>query len=117
MMRKARLAALIAAGLMSTVSAPALAAGLSPAEAVMVRTVEAEQGRTIDLLEKLVNVNSGTMNLAGVEAVRLDHDICAHGEVMRHVVVECKSVQGWAQTRNHDVNLPNTDYLHFLRDL
>ena len=69
MMRKARLAALIAAGLMSNASAPALAAGLSPAEAVMVRTVEAEQGRTIDLLEKLVNVNSGTMNLAGVEAV------------------------------------------------
>src|SRR5437868_7171133 len=51
------------------VSAPALAA-LSPAEQVMVRTVDAEQPRTIAMLQRWVDQNSGTMNLAGVEAVR-----------------------------------------------
>ena len=35
----------------------------------MVRTVDAEQERTIALLERLVNQNSGSLNLAGVEAV------------------------------------------------
>lgn len=47
---------------------PACAA-LSAAEAKMVATVDAEQPRAIALLERLVNVNSGTMNLAGVEQV------------------------------------------------
>jgi glutamate carboxypeptidase len=50
-------------------SAPA-AAALSPAEQVMLHTVDAEQGRTVAMLERWVNQNSGTMNLAGVEAVR-----------------------------------------------
>jgi glutamate carboxypeptidase len=50
-------------------SAPALAA-LSPAEQVIVRTVDAEQPRTIAMLQRWVDQNSGTMNLAGVEAVR-----------------------------------------------
>jgi glutamate carboxypeptidase len=44
-------------------------ARLSPAEQVMIRTVDAEQERTIGMLERWVNQNSGTMNLAGVEAV------------------------------------------------
>ena len=35
----------------------------------MIRTVDAEQERTIGMLERWVNQNSGTMNLAGVEAV------------------------------------------------
>jgi glutamate carboxypeptidase len=51
------------------VSAPA-AASLSPAEQVMLRTVDAEQQRTTDMLQGWVDQNSGTMNLAGVEAVR-----------------------------------------------
>ena len=51
------------------VSAPA-AASLSPAEQVMLRTVDAEQQRTTDMLQRWVDQNSGTMNLAGVEAVR-----------------------------------------------
>jgi glutamate carboxypeptidase len=51
------------------VSAPASAA-LSPAEQVMVRTVDAEQARTTAMLQRWVDQNSGTMNLAGVEAVR-----------------------------------------------
>jgi glutamate carboxypeptidase len=44
-------------------------AKLSPQEAKIVRTVELERDRTIGLLERLVNQNSGTTNLAGVEAV------------------------------------------------
>jgi len=51
------------------VSAPA-AAALSPAERVMVRTVDAEQARTTAMLQRWVDQNSGTMNLAGVQAVR-----------------------------------------------
>jgi len=50
------------------VSTPAVAAP-SPAEKVMLTTVDAEQGRTLSLLEKLVNQNSGSLNRAGVEAV------------------------------------------------
>jgi glutamate carboxypeptidase len=51
------------------VSGPAVAA-LSPAEQVMVRTVDAEQARTTAMLQRWVDQNSGTMNLAGVQAVR-----------------------------------------------
>src|SRR2546430_964981 len=46
------------------------AAALLPAEQVMIRTVDAEQPRTIAMLQRWVDQNSGTMNLAGVEAVR-----------------------------------------------
>jgi len=49
--------------------APAAQAKLGPAEAAMAKTVEAEQGRTLALLERLVNQNSGSQNLAGVEKV------------------------------------------------
>src|SRR6266550_1998229 len=50
-------------------SAPASAA-LSPAEQAMIRTVDAEQARTTAMLQRWVDQNSGTMNLAGVAAVR-----------------------------------------------
>jgi glutamate carboxypeptidase len=50
-------------------SVPAFAA-LSPAEQTMIRTVDAEQQRTVDMLQRWVDQNSGTMNKAGVEAVR-----------------------------------------------
>jgi glutamate carboxypeptidase len=49
-------------------AAPAQAA-LSAAEARMAAAVDAEQERSIGLLERLVNQNSGTLNLAGVEKV------------------------------------------------
>ena len=49
-------------------SAPALAAP-SPAERRMVATVDAEQARSLALLEKLVNQNSGSLNLPGVTEV------------------------------------------------
>lgn len=50
-------------------SAPASAA-LASAEQLMIRTVDSEQQRTIGMLQHWVDQNSGTMNLAGVEAVR-----------------------------------------------
>jgi glutamate carboxypeptidase len=43
---------------------------LAPVESAMVKTVDAETPAAIGLLEKLVNINSGTMNLAGVIAVK-----------------------------------------------
>jgi glutamate carboxypeptidase len=43
---------------------------LAPVESAMVKTVDAETPAAIALLEKLVNINSGTMNLPGVIAVK-----------------------------------------------
>ena len=54
--------------------APAANAKLSAPETRMVATVDAEYERSVDLLEKLVNQNSGTMNFPGVKSV---------GEMMR----------------------------------
>jgi glutamate carboxypeptidase len=62
--------ALISVLMASTASA----AGLTGPEKKMTATVEAESGRQLALLEKLVNINSGTMNFEGVEKV---------GQVMR----------------------------------
>lgn len=50
-------------------STPAFAA-LSKPEQVMVQTVDAEQQRTLAMLERWVDQNSGTMNKPGVEAMR-----------------------------------------------
>src|ERR1700749_3762295 len=50
-------------------SGPASAA-LKRAEQNMVTTVDSEQQRTVGLLRRWVDQNSGTMNKAGVEAVR-----------------------------------------------
>ena len=46
-----------------------LEARLSAPEKKMMQTVERERERAITLLERLVNQNSGSLNLAGVEAV------------------------------------------------
>jgi glutamate carboxypeptidase len=51
-------------------SASPAAAALTPVEQVMVQTVDAEQARTIAMLQRWVDQNSGTMNKAGVAAVR-----------------------------------------------
>jgi glutamate carboxypeptidase len=59
---------LIFALLCATLAAPAHAK-LSTPEAKMVASVDAEYDRAIALLERLVNQNSGSLNLAGVEAV------------------------------------------------
>jgi len=50
------------------VASPAQAK-LSAPETVMAKTVDAEYGRSVALLQRLVEQNSGSMNLAGVEAV------------------------------------------------
>jgi glutamate carboxypeptidase len=57
---------LLAAALLAPL--PALAA-ITPAETRMVRTVDAEQQRSLAFLERLVNQNSGTLNAAGVRKV------------------------------------------------
>jgi glutamate carboxypeptidase len=49
--------------------APA-SAELSKPEQAMLRIVDAEQSRTVAFLQRMVDQNSGTMNTAGVEAVR-----------------------------------------------
>src|SRR5688572_5628853 len=49
-------------------AAPA-AARLSPPEQRMIQTIDAEQERTVAMLAKWVDQNSGTMNFAGVKAV------------------------------------------------
>ena len=59
----------ILAAALSLTAAPALAAPPTLAEQTMIATVDAEQARSLALLERLVNQNSGTRNLAGVRAV------------------------------------------------
>ncbi|HZV37629.1 MAG TPA: M20/M25/M40 family metallo-hydrolase [Pseudoxanthomonas sp.] len=60
------LPALVLPLLFATASADA---ALSPQEKSMATTVDAEYERTVSLLQKLVDQNSGTMNLAGVRKV------------------------------------------------
>jgi len=58
----------IALGLLLSLAAP-VSAALTPAETKMAATIDAEYERTVGLLEQLVNQNSGSMNLEGVEIV------------------------------------------------
>ena len=60
--------ALLALAALSLVPTAA-AAQLSPAETRMVQTVDAEQERTLAMLEKWVNQNSGSLNIEGVTKV------------------------------------------------
>jgi glutamate carboxypeptidase len=59
----------IAAALAFLLPAAPADARLTAAERAMTRTIDAEQERTITMLEKWVNQNSGTMNHEGVEIV------------------------------------------------
>ena len=59
---------ILAAALSLALAGPALARADGP-ERTMMATVEAEHGRHVDLLERLVNQNSGTLNADGVRAV------------------------------------------------
>ncbi len=54
--------------LLLSVSAPAFAA-LTRAESEMLRSIDAERERTVELLKSLVEVNSGSRNLPGVTRV------------------------------------------------
>lgn len=62
-------ALMLSCSLAFVVLSPMAHAKLSPSEAKMVATVDAEYERSITLLEKLVNQNSGTMNFSGVKIV------------------------------------------------
>src|SRR5690242_11268549 len=42
---------------------------LSPEERVITRAVESDNARTLALLQRIVDINSGTMNFAGVHRV------------------------------------------------
>jgi len=61
---------LVYAFLAASFTASAASAALTPAEQTMIRTVDAEQQRTTDMLQRWVDQNSGSHNLAGVRAVR-----------------------------------------------
>ncbi len=61
---------LYAAGAASLAFSTTASAELSRAEQAMTRTIDAEQQRTLSMLERWVDQNSGTMNKAGVKAVR-----------------------------------------------
>jgi glutamate carboxypeptidase len=58
----------LALAALALIPAPALAK-LSPAETRMVQTVDAEQDRTLAMLEKWVDQNSGSLNIEGVTKV------------------------------------------------
>jgi glutamate carboxypeptidase len=58
----------LALAALALVPQPAFAK-LAPAEARMVQTVDAEQQRTLAMLEKWVNQNSGSLNIEGVTKV------------------------------------------------
>lgn len=58
----------IVTGVAIMASAPAIA-GLSSAEIRMTKAVDADYERSVSLLERLVNQNSGSLNFEGVEAV------------------------------------------------
>ena len=60
------LKAALAASLLAS-PLPAIAK-LAPAETRMIQTVDAEQERTVSMLETWVNQNSGSLNSPGVEA-------------------------------------------------
>ncbi len=59
----------LAAALLLMFAASPVVAQITPAERTMAATVDAEYERSVGLLERLVNQNSGTLNFTGVEAV------------------------------------------------
>jgi glutamate carboxypeptidase len=79
----------IAAALLLAVPAAA-AAQLTAAERRMMEVVESERERSISLLERLVNQNSGTLNLTGVEEV---------GRMMRAELESLGFTVRWADMR------------------
>src|ERR1700733_15678667 len=78
--------------LVGGVSSGVWAQGVAPdtKEAAMVRAVDAESPAAVALLEKIVNINSGTMNLAGVVKVKdvVEPELVALGFKTRWVPME-----------------------------
>ncbi len=64
---KTTAAALAALAIVS--GGPAFAAGLTAQEQKLAQAAAAEEARSLQLLEAMVNINSGTLNTAGVEQV------------------------------------------------
>ena len=87
-----RLLAPLAAATALTLSTPASAA-LSSYEQKMVQTVDAEHDRTVAMLAKWVEVNSGTMNFEGVRAV---------GEMLRQELEPLGFKTRWADETGAD---------------
>jgi glutamate carboxypeptidase len=70
-MNKTGLALLLVGGAVCSAAwAQGSSQAMAPVESAMVKAVDGETPAAIGLLEKLVNINSGTMNLAGVVAVK-----------------------------------------------
>src|SRR5665213_3327884 len=67
-MRKAR-ALIVALATCVQAAAAQGTPGLSPPERAASRAVDSHNAEALALLERIVNINSGTMNLAGVRAV------------------------------------------------
>jgi len=69
------------------VADPVYAAGLSAQEQKLVQAAAAEEARSLQMLETLVNINSGTLNKAGVEEVgrRMQAELTALGFDVRWV--------------------------------
>jgi glutamate carboxypeptidase len=61
---------LLAFAASAVLAATPAAAALNRAEQAMIQTVDSEQERTLGMLERWVDQNSGTQNIAGVKAVR-----------------------------------------------
>jgi glutamate carboxypeptidase len=61
---------IVYAFLASSLAAAPASAAFTPAEQTLIRTIDAEQQRTTGMLQRWVDQNSGSHNLAGVRAVR-----------------------------------------------
>jgi glutamate carboxypeptidase len=83
---------LVFAGALAMLSAPA-EAKLSPAEQKMVQVVDSEQQRTVAMLGKWVEQNSGTMNFEGVRKV---------GEMLRSELEPLGFAVRWADESGAD---------------
>jgi glutamate carboxypeptidase len=68
-MPNSRLLIVALAACATAAAAQGTPAGLSPLERTTAKAVDAHNAEALALLEKIVNINSGTMNLAGVRAV------------------------------------------------
>jgi len=88
LMKHTRLIALTSSLALAVISAPVFSApnALSASEKKIIRASDAQEGPALQLLEKLVNINSGTMNLEGVAQV---------GIVMREQLEKLSFVVRW----------------------
>lgn len=68
-MNRFKTSAAVLAAFSVLAAGPASAAGLSSQEKKLVAAAGAEEARSLALLETLVNINSGTLNVAGVQEV------------------------------------------------